>query len=546
MKRKLQVFTLFVAMFIITMMGNKAQAQEQYIGNSTTINGASKYSLAINQEYYTTLSGAPGYVSFQTPNQEGYIVITYKNISMDGGVNCCIETAIGDELAYDYEWANGTSTFEFKCESGKKNNAKMDMNTRYYIHIGKDDDPSGNAKLQVQFVPDPNPNGKAEAEAIVWNTDYIRTIDANYEDDIDYYKFTAPSSGACRFTITNTDSGSSIDYEIRKWNSDELVKSLKNYDVRDYVYKNNTEEWDMSLEAGVTYYLKISGDEVGTYAFRISNERVQSITLQGNSVMNIGDYADLTAVVLPQNAYNKTIEYETSNDDIVTVRDSGRVHALAAGTAVITATATDGSGVKGQIAISVLPSKPYSPDVEKYSTSYVKISWYSVSNVTGYHIYCKNGNNWKNVGTTSGTTFTMKKLKAGTTYEFKVQAYIAGSSGELQSPMSETLKASTAPSKTKISSIKRTSKKKNGRYTIYSAKIKWKKVKGASRYKVYYKKSGSKFKELLGTYKGTSAKAYFYYYSGSKKYTFYVQPIRNVDGKEYTGGYSKGKGYTFK
>ena len=60
------------------------------------------------------------------------------------------------------------------------------------------------------------------------------------------------------------------------------------------------------------------------------------------------------ANVLPEAAFDKTFEWSSSNDNIVTVDEEGNVKAVGVGEAYIIATAQDGSGVKAQIPVIVV------------------------------------------------------------------------------------------------------------------------------------------------------------------------------------------------
>ena len=60
------------------------------------------------------------------------------------------------------------------------------------------------------------------------------------------------------------------------------------------------------------------------------------------------------ANVLPEAAFDKTFEWSSSNDNIVTVDEEGNVNAVGVGEAYIIATAQDGSGVKAQIPVKVV------------------------------------------------------------------------------------------------------------------------------------------------------------------------------------------------
>ena len=66
-----------------------------------------------------------------------------------------------------------------------------------------------------------------------------------------------------------------------------------------------------------------------------------------------GQTASLTATVNPDNAANKNITWSSSDSSIATVNANGTVTAVANGTADITATAADGSGVSAKCNVTV-------------------------------------------------------------------------------------------------------------------------------------------------------------------------------------------------
>src|SRR5690554_3171553 len=66
--------------------------------------------------------------------------------------------------------------------------------------------------------------------------------------------------------------------------------------------------------------------------------RVSSISIEGNNFGIVGDEITLTASVLPENATNKEVLWESSDEEVATVKD-GVVTLLKAGTVTITATA---------------------------------------------------------------------------------------------------------------------------------------------------------------------------------------------------------------
>ena len=83
--------------------------------------------------------------------------------------------------------------------------------------------------------------------------------------------------------------------------------------------------------------------------------KVSSIKLNTkNHTMYSNQYVQLKATVLPNNAYNKSVTWKSSNSKIATIDKNGKVKALKVGNAIITATSTDGSNVSAQCKIKVV------------------------------------------------------------------------------------------------------------------------------------------------------------------------------------------------
>ena len=90
--------------------------------------------------------------------------------------------------------------------------------------------------------------------------------------------------------------------------------------------------------------------------------KVESITITGEYIEVDGqEQIRLTATVTPENATNKMVVWTSSDETVATVSSIGIVTAVGEGTTVIRATATDGSGVYGEIGIQVGNSTPTDP-----------------------------------------------------------------------------------------------------------------------------------------------------------------------------------------
>ena len=157
----------------------------------------------------------------------------------------------------------------------------------------------------------------------------------------------------------------------------------------------------------------------------------------------------------------------------------------------------------------------------------VKISWSKVKGAVKYRIYYKGSKGWTRLADTTSTAYTDSKVSSGKTYTYTVRC-INSSATKFTSgydSKGKTVKYISAPKITKAESV-------NG-----GIKLTWSKVKGAEKYRVYYK--GSKGWTRLAD---TTSTAYTdSKVSSGKTYTYTVRCI-NSSATKFTSGYdSKGK-----
>ena len=118
-------------------------------------------------------------------------------------------------------------------------------------------------------------------------------------------------------------------------------------------------------------HIKVIGNKEGTALLKIEDRRsgqvvrvpitishvmtlVTGITLSEATLnMKPNDTKTLTATVMPEDAENKTVAWESSNEAVATVSTDGLVTAVAEGSCVITCSATDGSGVFAECQVTV-------------------------------------------------------------------------------------------------------------------------------------------------------------------------------------------------
>ena len=173
--------------------------------------------------------------------------------------------------------------------------------------------------------------------------------------------------------------------------------------------------------------------------------------------------------------------------------------------------------------------------VKAVSAAYnkVKISWKKVSGATGYEVYQYNNKTKKytKTATVKGTSYTKSGLKTGTKYTYKVRAYKTLNGKTVYSAYTKAVSAKPVPAKvTKVKAVNKSKK---------TAKITWKKVTGASGYRVYRatKKNG-KYK-LVKTIKKNKTVTYTNKnLKKGKKYYYKVRAYKTVRKKKVFGKYS--------
>ena len=183
--------------------------------------------------------------------------------------------------------------------------------------------------------------------------------------------------------------------------------------IRDTVDKKSSLSGKVSTGGRVNAYAAV----VKAKSTQPEDIKVTGIKLSGTAAVAAGAATQITATVTPANATNKTVTWSSSDTKIATVDANGKVTGVKAGKVTITATAKDGSGVKGTISVTVTaPVKVTSVKVTGTSTvnvgSTVKLTaTVSPSTATNKEV------TWKSSNTAVATVDAngnVKGIKAGT------------------------------------------------------------------------------------------------------------------------------------
>ena len=151
--------------------------------------------------------------------------------------------------------------------------------------------------------------------------------------------------------------------------------------------------------------------------------KVTGVTLSGESslTLEVGGDVTLKATVAPSDAKDNTVKWESSDDEVATVDNNGKVKAVGVGRATITVRTTDG-GFTAQCKITV------EPKIEDNFQIVLEAAFYNGSNkvtantvtFTGCSDPIQNGSiSWRFLVTIENTSG--KIIPKGTPYKFRLK-----------------------------------------------------------------------------------------------------------------------------
>ena len=190
------------------------------------------------------------------------------------------------------------------------------------------------------------------------------------------YTISAEVDPAGAGTVKVNGSGTSATVEA---NSDVTLTATANegYRFTGWTSSDGGTFTDASSES--TTFTMPANDVIVTAGFE-QYYPVTSITLDKSELfLYTGNSETLTATIEPDNATNKNVTWSSDNEAVATV-DNGKVTAMKEGTATITVTAQDGSGVSTSCSVTVTHSMVHTPKKDATCTEDGNIEYW----------YCKN------------------------------------------------------------------------------------------------------------------------------------------------------------
>ena len=166
-------------------------------------------------------------------------------------------------------------------------------------------------------------------------------------------------------TVSGTDISKTVDNGITQLTIDVNVSNGATWKLySDSGCSSEIADKRLTLSVGDnTAYLKVTAEDESTnkvYTLTITRESIVKVTFitvtgQGDSttITNNDGTLQMSAEVLPLNANKKEVIWSVDDENIATISETGLLTAVDNGTVTVIATAKDGSGVDGQLVITI-------------------------------------------------------------------------------------------------------------------------------------------------------------------------------------------------
>lgn len=205
-----------------------------------------------------------------------------------------------------------------------------------------------------------------------------------------------------------------------------------------------------------------------------------SITVNKTYVeLEAGDGVQLNAVITPDYTTDKTVTWSSSNEKVAVVKD-GKVTAVKKGSAIITATTSNGKEAKCAVTVNTkdLPA-PDKVNVKLYGYDDIQVRWSKVTGADGYYVFYKKSTSttWRTPKQTTGTSIKIADLANGTKYSFMVCPYTKAANGEIYVSDSFALSSD-------IDTLKRISTPVVKKYSSGKVNVSWSNIPGESGYQI--------------------------------------------------------------
>ncbi len=212
----------------------------------------------------------------------------------------------------------------------------------------------------------------AKKEGVVTVT--VTTVDGGYKDSVSV-TITSSSIPVNGISITNTISLVEIDLslhleaEITPSNATNKNVTWESSDPNIATVSKDGTVIGKSVGSVTISVTTVDGGYKDSVSITVVSPTPRSVHIvDGNRALKVGDQYTLEAIVMPENAGNRTVKWSSGDETIATVDEDGKVTALKAGTVKIIATTAEG-GLKAECVFAIYSDD----DISKISNNEVEI-----------------------------------------------------------------------------------------------------------------------------------------------------------------------------
>jgi len=231
------------------------------------------------------------------------------------------------------EFWNGT--FDIHQDVAYNHDGKYRLSVQAFYRVGDNDQGYRNYQNGSEVIP-----------AVMYAGDNQQKLVSVYSEPSNDYADGAWGAGGSWWGqsapyFPNTMESARVWFDNDKYWNEMEFESDGNFrlGLKTNTYQGNN--WCMFDNFKLEYY----GDYIKVTGIEISLPSLQLVA---------GESVQASAIVSPANATITNVEWASANESVATVSQDGVITALKSGTAKITATATDGSGVKASVTIAVI------------------------------------------------------------------------------------------------------------------------------------------------------------------------------------------------
>ena len=244
-------------------------------------------------------------------------------------------------------------TFSAKAEDGENPPSTMTLNEALNVEGGNIEfitsgdyisGTSSNYKWLVESDCARSPlETRAGKRAIITATVNVSEQSTVSFDFISTFASNPYTMGGLLFSIDNTaqESGNGYGYiGCYEWTHKEYALSIGQHELKWVFYAGSGEGYNSN-------YAKLDNVQISEPA------HPESIVIDNAVQVGVNERLKLSWIILPENAFNKNVEFVSSNEEIVNVLPDGTLVGLSEGSAIVTVIAEDG-GISAECVVSVI------------------------------------------------------------------------------------------------------------------------------------------------------------------------------------------------